>query len=101
MKYFLVKENSNYADEFDIKGFKIFKAESEEILREEIKNKVLDGDEFPLEKYFGTNEAIEINNEEELWQNISIEPISKDDYILLLMLFPSVDKYSFGLTAIL
>lgn len=103
MKYFLVKESGNYADEFDIQGFKIFEAESEEKVKEQIISDRFDDDipEYPLELYFGTNEAVEINSEQELWSMLDITEISKQDYDVLLRLFPSVNKNSFGLTGIL
>lgn len=109
MKYFLVKESGNYADEFDIEGFKLFESDSEEDLKKIILNKIkedyLDEDDeeliFPMEFGFGTNEAVEINSESELWDGLNITEISETEYTILLKLFPSVDKYPFGLTGIL
>jgi hypothetical protein len=101
MKHFLVKEDSNYADEFDLQGFKLFEAESEEDLKSTILLRVLDGGEFPLDKYFGTNEVIEIEDEEALWNMLDITEISKTDYDILLKLFRFINKSPFGLTGIL
>lgn len=114
MNYFLIKEDDNYADEFDIEGFKIEKSKlSIEDYKKNLLLEVLmergDYDEddneipgkFPLEFYFGTNEAIEIRDEKDFWRVVSVEPISKAEYDTLKKLFPTSVDYAFGTTAII
>jgi len=93
MKCYLVIEEDNYADEFDISGFRLYEAESEE----ELKKRILDdffgnyiedeedeedlqATEFPINVYFGTNECIEIEDEEEFFRGLRIEEISYFEY---------------------
>ena len=98
MKHYLIIENSNYADEFDLQGFVIKDAESEEALKKQILEGVLEDEgDFPIEKYFGTNEYTEISDENELWSMLSIYEINEKEYkILLKLLGPH-----FGITSLL
>ena len=57
----LVTFKSNWADEFDVEGFKIFEKEEWEDLVEEMHTEV----EFPHECHFGTNEWIDFESPEE------------------------------------
>lgn len=97
MKHFLVKESGNWADEFDLAGFMIFKKES----LSDLKKSLIDGREFPCEIYFGTNEAQEYSNEKEFFADLTIKEITEEEYKFLKKLFPGCDSYAFGTTAIL
>ena len=92
-KHFLVIENSNYADEFDLQGYRLFKANSEE----ELKELLLEDRDFPEEFYFGTNECIEIDSEEEFFDCLDIQEISKEQYKVLEKLLGD----SFGITSLI
>jgi hypothetical protein len=93
MKKFLVKEDSCWADEFDLEGFKIIEAETKELVEEIL----LKGREFPCEIYFGSNECQEYESKEEFLNDISISEISDNDAEVLLRLLGT----HFGVTAIL
>ena len=74
MKYFIVQETSDYADEFDIEGFKLYQGDSEK----EIQLKVLDQFknyegiiEYPLNLYFGTNECQTYKTLEDLLKDLT------------------------------
>lgn len=97
MKNFLVKEDGNWADEFDLAGFKILKKES----LSKVKESLIDGREFPCEIYFGTNEAQEYSSKKEFFADLTIKEITEEEYRLLKKLFPGCDSYAFGTTAIL
>ncbi len=99
MKYYLVTESGNYADEFDIEGFALFKAESEQALKDnlwksissnhEVEERENDYEEddkhlaWPMEFYFGTNEAITYNSKEEIFQELVISEITKSQYNII------------------
>jgi hypothetical protein len=53
MKYYLVKYEDNYADEFDIQGFRIFTEVELKAFKTLVKTA-----KYPQEVYFGTNESI-------------------------------------------
>jgi hypothetical protein len=98
MKYYLVIESNDYADEFDIEGFKVFKSENEESLEIQL----IDDQEFPCEKYFGTNEAIEFETKEDFLESLSIVEITEEELKVLKKLFgKDITKYAFGTTSII
>jgi len=107
MKYFLVKENSNWADEFDLEGFKVFKSKSLDSLKSTLLSQFVaergktEEDPFPTECSFGTNEYIEIESEEEFFESLTIIEINEDEYKCLKKLFPHCNDWAFGTTAIL
>ena len=96
MKYYLVTESGNYADEFDIEGFALFKAESEDELKsslwksisenhevEDRENEYEEGDKHlagPMEFYFGTNEAVTYNSKEEIFEELGVSEITEAEY---------------------
>jgi hypothetical protein len=96
MKKYLVKESSDWADEFDIEGFKIIEAESEE----KVEEKLIDGRKFPCELYFGTNEAQEYETKEELLNDVEIVEISEEEVKVFEKFFGNL-RNAFGTTAIL
>lgn len=107
MKYFLVKEDANWADEFDLQGFKVFESDSEDSLKSELLSEFVadrcddDEDPFPTECYFGTNEAVVVESEEDFFNALTFVEISNDEYNCLIKLFPRCHDWAFGTTAIL
>ena len=95
MNKYLVIETANWADEFDIQGFKIIEADS----IKEVEDKLTNTLSFPCELGFGTNEDQYYNTKEELLNDIEINLISEEEFKVLDKLFEI--KYSFGVTAIL
>ena len=98
MKNYIIKESSNWADEFDIEGFRIFTNTSEE----DIITKLIHGRTFPCEMYFGTNEAQEFETEGDFLNCLTIEEITTEEKDLLIKIFgENIIHYPFGTTAIL
>ena len=73
MKY-LITEKVDYANEFDLEAFVVLEAQSEQ----EIKELVLKDMEFPCELYFGTNECVDYESEEDFLDTLMIEAISEE-----------------------
>ena len=100
MKYWLVTESGNYADEFNLEAMQIFEGETEaEVLDSVFEDRLSDeeDDEWPKEFYFGTNECIEYDSKEELYDSVSITEITKEEYDTINKLLGT----SFGTGAIL
>lgn len=97
MRYWLVTENGNYADEFDLEAMKLVQAESKEDALEEVFEDHLEDDEWPKELYFGTNEAMEYENKEDLYDSVEIQEITYSEYSTIKRLLGT----SFGTGAIL
>lgn len=99
MKYYIVKENSNYADEFDIEGFKLCQATSIDQVKQDILEQYADEDgiDYPLELYFGSNESQSYNSEEELFNDLIIQEISEIEYNSIIKILGK----SYGTRAIL
>ena len=78
----LLKFEMDYADEFDVYGFRVVTdQEWDKFL------KVIECLSFPLEAYFGTNEQVVFENKEEILQAFKMEKISLDDEKVLTKLF--------------
>ena len=77
MKYFIVFFSADYADEFDIQGFRVEKAESKKSILDSL---VHPKTKFPYERYFGTNEAIEYNDKKDFLSNFDIKEIKEEEY---------------------
>ena len=101
MATFLIKEDSSWADEFGLQGFKLVKANNKEEAIEKVIERHLMDEDFPMELYFGTNECQEYANKEDLINDLSIQEITEDDVKVLLRLFPDCDDFAFGTTAII
>jgi len=81
--YVLARYSFNYADEFDIQGFKVFTGtEWQEELR------LIESAIYPVESGFGTNEFVEFNSAKGFLDSIDTSAISKQDYETLRKLFP-------------
>lgn len=106
MKYFLVKEDSNWSGEFGLQGFKILQSETLSDLKNRLLHDFLSDrcdidDPYPVECFFGTNESILIESEEVFFNALSFTEITEDEYNCLVGLFPDSDEYAFGPTVIL
>lgn len=86
MKYFLIKESRDYADEFDTHGVTVRTSESKEKLKQQITD---DFEEYGEELYFGSNECHLIESPQELLGALQIEEITKEEYEVFL-------KYGFN-----
>lgn len=68
--FYLVVYKDNYADEFDLEGFKIFTQEEWDAYV-----KGLQKLEYPTMTYFGTNEYVEYESFEDLIRRYKVIPI--------------------------
>jgi hypothetical protein len=84
MSFVLVKFQANYADEFDVYGFAVFQAST----WEEIKELARDLDwSNPIERYFGTNEAITFKSYADYIHHFKVTTISEAEFLMLKKLF--------------
>ncbi len=81
MDYVVVKFSRNWADEFDVYGFRVLEKSVWEKEREMIS--VLPH----IEYYFGTNEGWEYEDPREFLENYSVTEISHDDASIMLKVF--------------
>lgn len=84
MKYFLLQQDDNYADEFDISGFILKQGKSK---KEVLESLVSEEVEFPCERYFGTNESVEYNSKVDYFDTITVTELTKSEYKLIEKLF--------------
>lgn len=81
MKYFLIEQSCNWADEFDMNGFWLGESEDEEeLIKSILKDFLEEHGDFPVETYFGTNEAMEFENENDYLATLSIREITKNEF---------------------
>jgi len=69
----LIKFSDNYADEFDVDGFRVMTSEEWEEYQAFVK-----GIAWPQAFYFGTNEGIEYDTADDLLRNYTVEEISDE-----------------------
>jgi len=81
----LVKFNHDWADEFSVYGFAIMSQHEFDVLKEFSKN---------MNWYFGTNEGWE---DEDLSDGFSAQEISARDEYSLRLLFPELNRDSYGI----
>ena len=87
-KYFLVTYEADYADEFEVKGMKIFtKAEyitfknNQRYARHlERIGEIETGDWEQIELYFGTNEWLSFDNVDEIIRALNVREITEQEY---------------------
>lgn len=98
MKY-LLKEKSDYNDEFNIEGFRIIEAES----ISEVKELITRDKEFPYRVFFGTNEWINYETDKDILDSIEIIEITEEEFGTFKKLFGSefITHPRFGVTALL
>lgn len=76
-EYHVVRFNSNYADEFDVEGIRIFDdwKEYQETMKKDVS--------YPHEFYFGTNEQLEFESYEDLMQSMQATRITQDQALVI------------------
>jgi hypothetical protein len=94
MKYYLVKYEDNYADEFDIQGFRIFTEVELKAFKTLVKTA-----KYPQEVYFGTNESISYDSFTDYMSRLDIEEVTEEEASLLTKLFgyDTTTEYGFFL----
>ena len=87
MKYYIVKIDVDYADEFDVQGFELIKSElDQKSFKKQYYDDIemfADGEDediYPIEGFFGTNENIRFENRKELEEGITIKEITEEEY---------------------
>lgn len=83
MRYFLVKQSGNWADEFDTEGFHLFTETEWEHYKAKVKKIRFSGREF----YFGTNEFMEWDSADDYLNELDVKEISELEYHTVLKLF--------------
>jgi hypothetical protein len=78
-EYVLVRLDACWADEFDVRHAWVMTREEYEEGVESSKQELEKRGRY-TEIYFGTNEAIEVENFDDYMSNLSVEIISKEDY---------------------
>lgn len=86
--YYLVKFSKDWADEFDVYGFAVFKKEEWEDLYKKLKE---NKNEPAGSVGFGTNEGWEDETIGDFIENVEIVPISKEEKVLLKKVFGKND----------
>lgn len=82
MNYYLVKYNSNYADEFDVYFHTVMDENELAKAKKEVENWEFEWNEY----YFGTNESIEVSKEDLLECLEGAREISEDEREVLFQL---------------
>jgi hypothetical protein len=82
MKQYLIKFSGDYADEFDVQGFRVLREDQYAEFVERVKNA-----QYPQEVYFGTNEYIEFYSASSYLSGLEVEEISDNEAEVLLGLF--------------
>ncbi len=88
-KYYLLKFDQDYADEFSVYGTKVVTEEKLEEGKESAKK--LFAGKRNIERYFGTNEAVEWYDYNDYMRSIKATEISQEQYDVLLKL--GLDKF--------
>lgn len=91
----LVKFNDNYADEFDVDGFRLYTKENWIKIEALISAHFKENGEW--EFYFGTNEGIEYYDLETLVSTLVISEVSEEEVKTLIKLFPRCESYGYGI----
>ena len=91
MKYYLLKYDDNYADEFDISGFRVYDEPGYDSFKERVKSA-----KYPQERYFGTNEFVEFDSAKDYLKRIDISEISEIEAKVLMKLFSYGDYAQYG-----
>ncbi len=84
--------DSNYADEFDVTGFRIVTDEEAVKYINSIAEAFKRTDEN-IEWYFGSNEYVEFESEDEILNCITIKDITSDEFKFLKSLFNLSDEF--------
>jgi len=79
VKYYFVKLEKDWADEFDVKSLSVISEKDWKQFQEDI-NKY---DGYPIECYFGTNEALLFESEQDIMHSLSPVEVSESEAELL------------------
>jgi len=93
MPYVLLKEERDYADEFDTESFIVMSKDTFENYKDITDNNIekIFKESNSLEMSFGTNEAHFIESGAEYWNSISMIEISDEEFNILKKLFGSIN----------
>lgn len=85
--YLLVKYSDNYADEFDVNGFRIFTVQEWDTWQRQVPNK-------RIHAGFGTNEACEYRNKKDFLECFTVVPLTTEQAKTMFDLFgKEITKY--------
>lgn len=82
-KWLLIKQKSNWADEFDTAGFTIMTQEEWDLYVYQAMNCL----QYPKESYVGTNQEIEIDNCYDYMRSFTVEEILYEEVLFLRRMF--------------
>ena len=89
-KYIFVHQDSNWADEMDVNGYAVLKkAEFEECLTN------LERVDFPVTRYFGTNEEDEIDSIQSYLYDLKCKDIALGEYKAFITMFERTETDDF------
>lgn len=83
-KFLLITCECDYADEFDVEGFTVYKQSAWNEVVKELKSH---RDKFPCEWYFGSNEEIPFDTPEDVLSCCRVKEISEEEYNTIIKLF--------------
>jgi hypothetical protein len=90
--FIFIAQDDNWADEMDVKGYKVCSKNEFEALVS-----LLDNSHFPITRYFGTNEEGEYNDIEDFLYWWTVKPISEVEYHSFVNIFGDDEAGSFYL----
>jgi len=79
---YLIEYQYDYADEFYVHGFEIVSKEELDEINKKIENSV-----YPIEQYFGTNEAIEWDDPDDVKEGMIVKEITQEEADILIKIF--------------
>lgn len=88
--YVLVKYHADYADEFDVYGFRVLTRSKWAEIVEDVRN-TWDG---PTETYFGTNEFVEYEDFDDWFRDFKVTEISEEEFKVFEKFFKGVWIFS-------
>jgi hypothetical protein len=82
MKHYLLRYDDNWADEFDVEGFRIYDQEEYDDFKKRVK-----AAEYPQQMYFGTNEGIDVDSAKDYLDRIDVTEITEAEAKVLNKFF--------------
>ena len=90
----LVKYDSNWADEMDIDGFRVFTDKQWEKYQEDFKKHFKEDEGYTY--YVGTNGDIEYGDFDEFMYDFKVSEITDEEAAVLEKLFDNLSTYGYG-----